>query len=171
MKGISPKVTHRAAAGLLAADLRSKDDVMAAFRKLMARAREMSIDLDGIYVQKMHPDGIELLVTAFRDPVFGTMVACASGGGLTELIDDVVTERAPVGEALAAHMLDRLRIRKKASDPAGPLPSAPAARFIARFSGLAATAPWKRFVFEVNPIKWTREAAVAVDGLLIVEAG
>ena len=170
LKGISPSVTHRAAAGLLAVDLRSEAEVATAFRRLWARAREIAVELDGVYVQKMHRGGTELLLAAFRDPMFGVMVSCGSGGGLTELIDDVVTERAPVDARLAAHMLDRLRIRRYAVDPRGPLDVEIAAAFLARFSELAATAPWPRFVFEVNPIKWTREAAVAVDGLLIVDA-
>jgi acetyltransferase len=170
MKGISAAVTHRAAAGLLAMDLRSEEEALAAFRRLQARAREIPVELEGVYVQKMHEAGVELLVSAFRDPLFGTMVSCGSGGGLTELIDDVVTERAPIGSALAADMLERLRIRSHARDGRGPLPSDDAAAFNARFSELAATAPWSRFVLEVNPIKWTREGVVAVDGLLIVEA-
>ena len=51
------------------------------------------------------------------------MVSCGSGGGLTELIDDVVTERAPVDRPLAASMLDRLRIRRFARDDRGPAAS------------------------------------------------
>jgi acetyltransferase len=168
LKGISSKITHRAKSGLLAVDLRSEDEVVIAFRRLVARAAALSAALDGIYVQKMHKGGAELLVTAFRDPLFGPMVSCGAGGVLTELIDDVVTERAPVSEALAAFMLERLRSRPHATDTNGPLPSSRAAAFIARFSELAATAPWPRFVFEVNPVLWTRESAVAVDGLLIV---
>ena len=70
------------------------------------------------------------------------MVSCGSGGVLTELIDDVVTERAPVGAELAAHMLERLRMRRHATDSEGLLPTDPAARFIARFAELALTAPW-----------------------------
>ena len=170
MKGISAAVTHRAAAGLLAVDLRSEEEALAAFRGLEARAREIPVELEGIYVQKMHKGGVELLVSAFRDPLFGTMVSCGSGGGLTELIDDVVTERAPVGSALAADMLERLRIRRQARDARGLLASDAAAAFVARFSELAATAPWSRFTFEVNPVKWSRAGVVAVDGLLIVEA-
>ncbi len=170
LKGISPSVTHRAAAGLLAVDLRTEAEVATACRRLWARAREIAVELDGVYVQEMHRGGTELLLAAFRDPMFGVMVSCGSGGGLTELIDDVVTERAPVDARLAAHMLDRLRIRRYAVDPHGPLDPQPAAAFVARFSELAATAPWPRFVFEVNPLKWTREAAVAVDGLLIVDS-
>ena len=169
LKGISPKVTHRAAAGLLAVDLRSGAEVAAAFRRLTARAAEIDVRLDGIHVQKMHRGGTELLVSAFRDPVFGPVVSVGSGGGLTELIKDIVIERAPVDAAIAASMIERLRIRPHARDQDGALPPDAAAGFIARFSELAATAPWSRFVFEVNPIKWTRDAAVAVDGLLIIE--
>jgi acetyltransferase len=169
LKGISPSVTHRAAAGLLAVDLRSEAEVAAAARGLWVRTREIGVELDGVYVQKLHRGGTELLLAAFRDPMFGVMVSCGSGGGLTELIDDVVTERAPVDVRLAAHMLDRLRIRRYAVDPRGPLDVEIAAAFLARFSELAATAPWARFVFEVNPLKWTREAVVAVDGLLLVD--
>ena len=135
----------------------------------MQRAEKLSVSLDGIYVQKMHRGGTELLVSCFRDPIFGPVVSVGSGGGLTELIKDVVIARAPVDAAKAADLISRLRIRPYARDENGELPPDPAADFIARFSELAATAPWKRFVFEVNPIKWTRNAAVAVDGLLLVE--
>jgi acyl-CoA synthetase (NDP forming) len=156
LKGISTEITHRAKAGLVALDLRSPAEVREAFRRLMAAAA-----LQGIYVQKMHKGGAELLVSAFRDPSFGTMVSCGSGGVLTELIDDAVTERAPVSDALAAHMLGRLRTKTD---------SGKAAAFIARFSALASTAPWSRFILEVNPLLCTGEAAIAVDGLLIIEA-
>ncbi|HET7033446.1 MAG TPA: acetate--CoA ligase family protein [Casimicrobiaceae bacterium] len=168
LKGIGSKVTHRAKAGLLAVDLRSEDEVRGAYRRLNGRAEELGAPLDGIYVQRMQKGGAELLVTAFRDPLFGTMVSCGSGGVLTELIDDVITERAPVSAALAAFMLDRLRSRRHAADAKGPLPPDHIATFVARFSELVSTAPWSRFVFEVNPVLWTRESAIAVDGLLVV---
>lgn len=168
LKGITPRVTHRAKAGLVTIDLRSEADVRAAYHHLIARAAMLSTPLDGVLVQKMHRRGIELLVTAFRDPVFGVVVSCGSGGVLTELLDDVVTERAPISTELAAHMLERLRIRRYATDTEGLLPTDAAARFIARFADLGMTAPWSRFVFEVNPVLWHRTDAVAVDGLLVV---
>jgi acetyltransferase len=168
LKGITPCVTHRSKAGLVAIDLRSQADVRAAYGELHARAAKLAATLDGVLVQKMRPRGTELLVTAFRDPVFGMMVSCGSGGVLTELADDVVIERAPISPELAAHMLERLRIRRHATDAEGLLGTDSAARFIAAFADLATTAPWERFVFEVNPVLWRRDDAVAVDGLLVI---
>jgi succinyl-CoA synthetase beta subunit len=169
MKGIAAQVTHRAAAGLLAVDLRTEQDVVEAFRRLQARAGTLGVALDGVYVQKLMRGGVELLVSVFRDEMFGTLVSVGCGGGMTEFIDDVVTERAPVDQAVAAAIIGRLRLYRHARDEQGPLDPAAAASFVANFSQLGAGAPWSRFTFEVNPIKWSRAGAVAVDGLLIVE--
>ncbi len=135
MKGISAAVTHRAAAGLLALDLRSDQEVR----------------------------------DAYRDPAFGVMVACGAGGTLTEILDDVALKRAPFDVAQAESLMQRLRIVQRASkiDPHAQI--APAAEFVARFSELAASAPWRRFVLEINPIKWEAEFVTAVDGLLLIE--
>ena len=165
MKGISRQVTHRAAAGLLALSLRTEADIRDAWARINARAQSRSVALDGVYVQKMAPDGVELLLSAHRDPSFGVMVSIGAGGVMTELIDDVTLASAPVGEAAAARALNRLRIVRRAggvtADQALP-------RSVARFAALAASAPWRRFVLELNPVKWTPTEAVAVDGLLII---
>jgi hypothetical protein len=162
-------VTHRAAAGLLALDLRSEEDVRHAYRRLTGRAQQLRVELEGVYVQRMARGGLELLVSAFADPQFGVMVSCGAGGTLTEVLDDVVLARAPVGEAEARRMLEQLRIVRHAARLAPEARPEAAAAFVAAFSQLAASAPWRRFVLEVNPIRWSRDGVVAVDGLLVVE--
>jgi hypothetical protein len=170
MKGITPKITHRAAAGLVAIDLRTPSEVTATFDAFAARAEKRGVTLDGVYVQKLVRGGAELFVSAFRDPVFGPMISCGSGGGLTERLNDVVTARAPVDAAVAGAMIARTRLSGFARDADGALDATAPAAFIAGLSQLAAAAPWRRFTFEVNPVKWTRSGAFAVDGLAIVEA-
>jgi acyl-CoA synthetase (NDP forming) len=169
MKGISPSVTHRAEAGLLALDLRTPDDVAAAFHRLSARAAESGIALDGVYVQAMVEGGVEVIVSAFRDPIFGVMVSCGAGGGLTEIIDDVVLARAPLSIAGASSLLRRLRIVRSAAkiDASARLESL--AGYLAHFSEVASAAPWRQFVIEINPVKWRGEGVTAVDGLIIIE--
>ncbi|MGH6904961.1 MAG: acetate--CoA ligase family protein, partial [Geminicoccaceae bacterium] len=120
----------------------------------------------GVYLQAMARPGIDILVSAFRDPVFGVMVSCGAGGGLAELIDDVALARAPLAEVSARDLLERLRAVKVTSGvDIGPL-----ARFMADFSQIAAAAPWAGFTLEANPVRWHSDGVVAVDGLLVIEA-
>lgn len=169
LKAISPAVTHRAAAGLLALDVAGEEDARAEYRRLVDRAAALEAPLDGIYVQHRETGGAELLVSAFRDPTFGVVVSCGAGGVMTEALDDVTLELAPVDRSRALEMLGRLRgVRGVRRVDADADPGA-VADFVATFSQLAAAAPWRRFVLEVNPIKWSGDRVVAVDGLLIVE--
>jgi len=169
LKGISAAVTHRAGAGLVALGLDTDVRVRDTYRRLVAHAASLGVTLDGIYVQHMVGGGMELLVSAFRDPQFGVMVSLGAGGNLTELIDDVTVERAPVAEADALAAFDRLRIASHAAKLAGRAERALLAGFVARFSALAAGAPWRRFVIEINPVKWSAGGVTAVDGLIVVE--
>jgi acyl-CoA synthetase (NDP forming) len=170
LKGISAEVTHRAAAGLLRLGLRNADDVASADRELRATAVAAGTPLDGVYVQGMMPSGLDLLVSAFRDPAFGVMLSVGAGGGLAELIDDVVIVPAPLDAAGAARALGRLRLfhAKPFASRAG---AAAVAAYVARFSRLAAGAPWRHFTFEVNPIRWSERSMTAVDGLLLIGPG
>jgi len=169
IKGISSDVTHRAAAGLLELDLRSETELREAYRRLASHSVAKGVALDGLYVQHMEQGRLELLVSAFRDPVFGVMVTCGAGGNLAEIIDDVTLERAPFDSRQALTVLKRLRIIRGAARLDSSANVEAVADFVSRFSELAASAPWHRFVFEVNPIKWHSNNVVAVDGLLIIE--
>ena len=164
MKAISPQVTHRNAAGLVALSLDSEAEVRDGWKRMEARAASQAVALDGVYVQKMESGGIELLLSAFRDPSFGVMISIGAGGVMTELIDDVTLAPAPLGEAAALRALNRLAVVRRAG---GARPGA-LARCVADFAALAASAPWRRFVLELNPVKWAGESVVAVDGLLII---
>jgi acyl-CoA synthetase (NDP forming) len=169
MKGISPEVTHRAAAGLLALGIGSAGEARQTYRRLADHAAAANIPLDGVYVQHIVRGGIEILVSAFRDPLFGVMVSCGAGGNMTEIIDDVTLARGPLEEAAACEMLGRLRIVQGARklDPEANLRTL--AQFVAQFSHVAAGAPWRRFVLEVNPVKWRPDGVTAVDGLILIE--
>ncbi len=168
IKGISAAVTHRAAAGLLALDVSSAEAVASVFAEFTARAAALGVTLDGCWVQHMFDGNRELLVTAFRDRDFGIMVGCGIGGGATELIDDVVFGRAPIGADGAADLLGRMHTLRRLPGYLSATQQAAAAAFIADFSQLAASAPWPQFTLEVNPLKLSDTATAAVDGLLLI---
>ncbi len=111
----------------------------------------------------------ELLVTALRDTEFGVMVGCGIGGGMTEVIDDAVFARAPLDATGAMNLLLRLATLRRLPEYLSRRQRELAADFVARFSALAATAPWQRFTLEINPLKLGQDAVAAVDGLLLLE--
>lgn len=168
MKAISPTITHRAVAGLVALDIATEAAAVETFTAFQARAVALSTSLDGVWVQHMFRGSIELLVTAFRDPEFGVIVGCGMGGGLTEVIDDVLFARAPIDTNGAEDLLRRLRTLRRLPALVSDLQLRLAAGFIADFSALVASAPWQTFTLEVNPLKLGHTDIAAVDGLLIV---
>lgn len=168
VKGISAAVTHRAAAGFLALDADSAEAVLASDREFRARAAERGLDYDGTFLQRMVPGGVELIVSAMRDPHFGVMVGCGIGGNMAEIIDDVRFARAPLDVAGALNLLGTLKTVQRHAGLLSDEQRRHAAAFIAEFSVLAASAPWRAFELEINPLKVGQDGAVAVDGLLVI---
>jgi acetyltransferase len=168
MKAISPTITHRAAAGLVALDIATEAAAAETFTAFQARAASLSASLDGVWVQHMFRGRVELLVTAFRDAEFGVIVGCGMGGGMTEVINDVVFARAPIDADGANDLLRRLRTVRRLPALISDLQVRLAADFIAGFSALVASAPWQTFTLEVNPLKLGETDVAAVDGLLII---
>jgi len=168
LKGISPAITHRAAAGLVRLALEDDAGVEKADRAFRALAAELGVTLDGTFVQHMVAGNVELLVTAIRDPQFGVMVGCGMGGAMTEIIDDVAFARAPIDAEGAFDLIGRLRTVARLPALLSDEQRSRAAEFLARFSGLVAGAPWQDFTFEINPVKLGSELA-AVDALLVID--
>jgi acyl-CoA synthetase (NDP forming) len=169
MKGLSPAVTHRAAVGLVALDVESAAEAAAVERRFHARAAELGVTLDGVWVQHMFDGDRELLITAFRDREFGVIVGCGVGGAATELVDDVAFARAPIDADGAFDLVAELRTLRRMPAYLTQRQRELATDFLARFSQLATSAPFERFTLEVNPLKLGADACAAVDGLLIVE--
>jgi acetate---CoA ligase (ADP-forming) len=96
------------------------------------------------------------------------MVGGGIGGGMTEVIDDVVFARAPIDSDGAFDMLGRLRTVGRLPELLPDADRARAADFLARFSAIVATAPWDSFTFEINPVKLGSEQMAAVDALLVI---
>ncbi len=169
IKAISAAITHRAAAGLVKLNVENADAVARANRALRDRAAELGAALEGIWVQHMISGGLALPVTAFRDRQFGIMVGGGIGGGMTEIIDDIVFARAPIDADGAFDMLGRLRTIERLSALLADADRRRAADFLARFSSIVATAPWDRFTFEVNPLKLGTDEVAAVDALVVID--
>ena len=71
LKVESPDLPHKTEAGVVRLNLRNADEVRDAYQTIMARARAVTPPprIAGVLVQKMVPQGIEMVVGARIDPL------------------------------------------------------------------------------------------------------
>ena len=107
IKVISSEIIHKTDKGCLKLDLKSKDDVEAAFDEITKNA--VNAKIDGYILQKMAKSGLELLVGGKKDPVFGQVIVFGIGGIFVEVFNDVSMRICPIQKSDAEEMLNEIR--------------------------------------------------------------
>jgi acyl-CoA synthetase (NDP forming) len=105
LKAIAPGLLHKSDAGAVALGLRTPAAVRRAAHAMRKRLAANGTAVDGFLVQAMAPDGVELLVGATADPLFGPVVACGAGGVDVELTRDVGVRLAPLTDRDARELV------------------------------------------------------------------
>ncbi|MFF1680386.1 acetate--CoA ligase family protein [Streptomyces sp. NPDC058256] len=119
-------------------------------------------------VEKMAPPGVDLVVGARRDPVFGPIVLLGLGGTTAEALADVAIRLAPLAPAEAAAMPGELAGQALlAGWRGGPVLDPDAlARVVASLGALLAANP-PLDETEINPLRLTAQGLVALDAVII----
>ncbi|MGH7041788.1 MAG: acetate--CoA ligase family protein, partial [Acetobacteraceae bacterium] len=175
LKACSPDLPHKTEAGVIRLGLRNAGAVRAAFSAIMARACAVvpAALVHGVLVQPMVPAGVELVVSARIDPLFGPLVIVGLGGVLVEVLADTALALAPVSVPEALALLGRLRGARLLDGFRG----APAvdrgrlAEVIAAVSRFAADHQKAIAELDVNPLIGVGELIVAVDALIVTRQG
>ena len=175
LKVESPDLLHKTEAGVVRLDLRDADAVRGAYADIMARAAaaEPAPRVRGVLVQPMVPAGVELVVGARIDPLFGPLVVVGLGGVLVEVLADTALAPAPVSTAEGWALLDRLRgARLLDGFRGGPaVDRTRLAAVIAAVSRFAADHRDTIAELDVNPLIGAGERVVAVDALIVPRRG
>jgi acetate---CoA ligase (ADP-forming) len=108
LKAIAPGLLHKSDVGGVALGLATPSAVRRAAREMRERIARAGHKLDGYVMQLMAPAGVELLVGATADPLFGPVVAVGAGGRTVELLHDVAVRLTPVTDHDAHAMLREL---------------------------------------------------------------
>ena len=106
LKVCSEAVLHKTEKGGVILNITDTTALNRSLRDIETRFKDTPHSL---LVQKMASPGIELILGARRDPVFGPVVLAGIGGVFTEVFRDTALEITPVGAGVARAMLDRLR--------------------------------------------------------------
>ena len=146
-------------------------DAAAAYDAIVASARAHAPEaqIDGVLVSPMIADGVECILGAKTDPVFGPVVMFGLGGVFTEVLNDVSFRRAPFGEETAREMIGELKrvalLKGVRGRPAADLDAL--ARAISRLSLFAAAHGDAIESVEMNPLRASPEGCLALDALIV----
>jgi acyl-CoA synthetase (NDP forming) len=170
LKVESPDLLHKTEAGVVALNLKNREEVRAAYQTILSRAQSIApaVRINGVLVQPMIPQGVEIMVGARIDPHFGPLITVGFGGIFVELMNDVTTDLAPVSQSAALDMLGRLKARNLLTGfrGAAPVDTERLAGVIARLSELAADHADLITEIDVNPLICAGSKIIAVDGLI-----
>jgi acetyltransferase len=113
LKIASPDILHKTDVGGVKVNLQNATDVRDAFDLIVYRAQRYLPEarIWGCQVQKMIPDGLEVLIGMNRDPQFGPLMTFGLGGIYVETLKDVSFRVAPFSRQEAHDMLDEIRAR------------------------------------------------------------
>jgi len=171
LKAVAPGLLHKADAGAVVLDLDGLTAVTRAAREMARRLRLAGHAPDGFLVQRMAPEGPELIVGIVGDPDFGPVVACGAGGHAVELLGDVAVRLAPLGPRTASAMLRSLRTFPLLDGYRGAPPTDLAAveDVLVRVAALAAAHP-EIAELDCNPLRVSPAGAVVLDARIRVAA-
>jgi acetyltransferase len=113
LKISSRDILHKTEAGGVALDLRDRTAMQKAAETLLADARATypRARIDGFIVQEM-VSGVEAIVGARSDPLYGPMLLVGSGGVLVELVEDAALRLLPVTADEVSAMADGLKLAR-----------------------------------------------------------
>ncbi len=171
LKVESPDLPHKTEAGVIRLNLCDANEVRAAYDAVMANADAVSPPprINGVLVQPMVPQGVEMVVGARIDPLFGPMVVVGLGGILVEVLQDTALAPAPVTPADALAMLHALKGVKLLQGFRG-MPSVDMPRLAEVISNVSRFAADQRTAIaelDVNPLICAGDRIVAVDALIV----
>ena len=164
VKAVARGLIHKRDAGAVATSLRSANEVRHAARTIQASVSAAGYEVDGFLVQRMIPDGVELLVGMVQDASFGPVVACGAGGTSTELFKDVAVRITPVTDLDAAEMVRGLQLYPLLTGYRGSAPCDVAAvqQLLMRVSAMVDAHP-EIAELDCNPVIVRADGAVVVD--------
>jgi acetyltransferase len=167
----SPDIAHKTDIGALRLNVKGRAELRTAIREVLAAAHAHAPEavIEGVIVSEMVTGGVELLVGAVNDAVFGPVVVVGAGGIHAEVLGDRTCRIAPFGQEVAMDMLGELRcspiLRGARGSPSVDVQAV--AGVLVRLS---------RYVWEnrdavaeidINPLIATPQGAIAADALIV----
>jgi 3-hydroxypropionyl-CoA synthetase (ADP-forming) len=110
-KIVSPQILHKTDVKGVKVGLQNDTQVKEAFSDMHGRLSQQ-YNVKGVLIEKMVPQGAELIVGLQNDPQFGPIIMVGIGGIYTEVFKDVTFRVLPITKEDALSMIEELKGKK-----------------------------------------------------------
>jgi acetate---CoA ligase (ADP-forming) len=172
LKAQAAALSHKTEAGGVSLNLADEAALRAAWDTTMRNVKRNAPDvkIDGALIEKMSPRGVELMVGAKRDPIWGTVLLLGLGGIWVEALGDVELLPGSADESQIREALGKLRAANLLAGVRGAPPSdiEAVAQVVLAIGRLMQTAPHLTEI-DINPlmVHARGQGATALDALVI----
>jgi acyl-CoA synthetase (NDP forming) len=175
MKIASADITHKTEAGGVRLGISDAQEAARACEAILANAKayNAAATVDGVLVEEMITNGVEVLVGFKQDSRFGPMVTFGPGGIFVELLRDISLRMAPLDEAEALAMIQETKAYPLLTGFRGEQPKDVGAlsRLLLSVSRLAQDLKEELSELDVNPciVLPQGHGVRAVDALMVLK--
>lgn len=166
LKGSSTGIFHKTELGLVRTHLRNAPELAKAFDQVSQALIQAEVKgRSELYLQRMEPPGVELIIGVRNQPGYGTFVLAGMGGLFVEIFKDSAVRMAPIGLDEARAMLAETAAGKILAGARETVPYdvEAAARAIVALSEFGAAGMDHISSVEINPLIVHTSGAIGVD--------
>jgi len=168
LKIVTAKVLHKTEMKGVKIDIQDGHALKAAFKEMEEHfLSTFSVEELKFLIQKMVPNGLEVVVGSKYDPEFGPVILFGLGGIFAEVLRDVAIRVAPVSEDQAMEMINQIRGNALLKGFRGKPPADVEAllRILMTFSRILIDYP-EVYELEINPllVLGKGQGCIVVDG-------
>ena len=111
LKVDSPDILHKTEAGVVRLNLGDAAQVRTAYAEILASAKAYAphARINGVSVQELVREGVEVIIGVACDPQLGPVLLFGSGGVMVEVYNDVALRRCPITRSEAQAMIAEVK--------------------------------------------------------------
>jgi len=172
LKVDSPDILHKSEADAIRLNLKNELEVRNAFKEIIRNAKKYkpNAEVNGVSVQEMLPEGVEVIVGVTNDPVFGHVIMFGLGGIFVEVFQDISFRVAPITRNDAFEMIEEIKSYKVLKGVRGKPPVDIDAIVDVLLKVSALVSDYGDYIDEldINPLIVYEKGIKAADAMLVV---
>lgn len=173
LKIVSPDILHKTDVGGVALDLAGEEAVLAAWRTMLANVQAKAPDarIQGVAVQEMVADGVDLIIGMNKDPQFGPVLVFGLGGIYVELFKESELGLLPLSREKALEMIRRSRSFRLLGEVRGrpALDIQPLADILVKLGALMERYGDLLREIDLNPVRIGTAGVKVLDAMFVFE--